>query len=410
MFPSGLKRICDLSFYMTFASMIGGLFGVEQLILTLPLFALSAFLSASLAPRGPIKYMGLLPLLFLFLIVPFTLTNMILFMPPCLYMVLALPKADENVSQFEYYPVFYAFLIIFGFFAFLGFLMTWGMGVTGMPIETWLFAATFLFSSILFMRMARHDESVLKQMRFKVMNATTLTVVLGATAGIVLFGTDAFLTFVWRIIGFIWSYLIAPILNVLIWLFLVILTFIFRLFGLDAAFDTIELGEPPILPEEEVFEWEEVEASSLPTFVSIMLIACAIIVIVALLWLLFKWLNKKTDAIFIGEDGVEEERFSLDAGDAQKKKRWGRRYHENPVREVYRRFLVDVNKSGIDVRQHSTSADVEALVATKFKSKTSDALRAEYIRVRYGEVAYTKADVKRVKALYRRFKADVDKK
>ena len=407
-FPSGLKRICDISFYMTFASIVGALFGADRLIFTLPIFVLVAFLSAFLAPRGPIKYISLIPLFLLFVTTSLTIINVAILTPAVILMAMTLPKRDERVIQFNYDTVFYVFLIVFGFFAFYGLIMASWVNAAGLPSDTWLFAASFLLNAIMFMRMARHDESVLKQTRFKVMNATTLIGVIGATAGIVLLGTEAFLTFIWRVIGLMWSYFIEPVFRVIIWVFLVILTFIFQVFGLDAPFDAMEMWEMPELLEEEVFEWGESEASQMPRFFVVILVIIAIIVVAVLLWLLFKWLNKKNNDVFVGEDGVEEERFSLD-GDEERKKRWSRRSNENQVREVYRRFLAHVKKKGIDVPQHLTSYDVEGLVATKFESERSNELRDEYVRVRYGEAEYTKDDVKRVKGLYKEFKNNVGK-
>jgi len=407
-FPSGLKRICDISFYMTFASIVGALFGADRLIFTLPIFVLVAFLSAFLAPRGPIKYISLIPLFLLFVTTSLTIINVAILTPAVILMAMTLPKRDERVIQFNYDTVFYVFLIVFGFFAFYGLIMASWVNAAGLPSDTWLFAASFLLNAIMFMRMARHDESVLKQTRFKLMNATTLIGVIGATAGIVLLGTEAFLTFIWRVIGLMWSYFIEPVFRVIIWVFLVILTFIFQVFGLDAPFDAMEMWEMPELLEEEVFEWGESEASQMPRFFVVILVIIAIIVVAVLLWLLFKWLNKKNNDVFVGEDGVEEERFSLD-GDEERKKRWSRRHNENQVREVYRRFLAHVKKKGIDVPQHLTSYDVEGLVATKFESERSNELRDEYVRVRYGEAEYTKDDVKRVKGLYKEFKNNVGK-
>jgi len=394
---------------MTFASIAGALFGADQLIFTLPIFALVAFLSAFLAPHRHMKYISLIPLSLLFVIPPLTIINAIVLMPAILFIAMTLPKPDEKVTQFNYDTVFYVFLIVFGIFAFFGLIMASWVNAAGLPSDAWLFASSFLLNAIMFMRMARHDESVLKQTRFKVMNATTLIGVLGAISGIVLLGTDAFLTFIWRVIGFVWSYFIGPVFRVIIWVFLVILTLIFGVFGLDAPFDAMEMWEMPGLLGEEMFGLYETEVRDVPRFIIVMLVITAIIVLAVLLWLLFKWLNKKTDAIFVGEDGVEEERFSLD-GDEQRKKRRGRPHNENQVREVYRRFLAHVKKKGINIPQHLTSYDVEELVATKFESEKSNELRDEYVRVRYGEAEYTKDDVKRIKGLYKAFKTSIDEK
>ena len=404
-FPSGLKRICDISFYMTFASIVGGWFGASYLIFTLPIFACVAFLSAFLVPYKRIKYISILPLFLLFVTTPLTIVNAVVLIPAILIMVVTLPKPGERVIEFNYGTVFYIFVTIFGIIALLATAMVTWVDATGLSGETWLFATIFLLSSMMFMRMARHDESVLKQTRFKMMNAASLFGVLSAIFGAVLLGTDAFLTSALRVIAFLWSYLIAPIINVIIWLFLVILTFIFNMLGLNFEPGEVEMGQMPMM-QNEIDEYY-IEGGQVPRLVIAIIIVIAIIAFVVLLKFLFKLLNKRTDSIFVGEDGVEEERFSLD-GHEQKKRRMGRR-HENQIRAVYRRFLANVKKKGIHVPQHLTSYDVEGLVATKYESEKSSYLRAEYIGVRYGDASYTEEDVRRIKGLYREIKVEMEK-
>jgi len=390
---------------MTFASLVGGWFGADHLIFTLPIFAVVAFLSAFLAPYKHIKYLSVIPLFLLFVTTPLTVVNAVILIPAILFMVATLPKPGEKVIEFNYDTVFYIFITIFGAIALLAAAMTGWIDTAGLSGETWLFAILFLLNSIMFMRMARHDESVLKQTRFKMMNAATLFGVLGIITGAVLLGTDVSIAFFWRVIAFLWSNLIAPIINVIIWIFLVFLTFIFNSLGLDFEPGEIEMEQMSMMQNE--IEGYYTEGGQVPRLVIAIIIIIAIIAVVVLLKFLFKLLNKRTDSIFIGEDGVEEERFSLD-GHEQKKRRMGRR-HENQVRAVYRRFLAYVKKKGIHIPQHLTSYDVEGLVATKYESEKSSDLRDEYIRVRYGESEYTEEDVSRIKGLYKEVKNEIER-
>lgn len=58
-------------------------------------------------------------------------------------------------------------------------------------------------------------------------------------------------------------------------------------------------------------------------------------------------------------------------------------------------------KKGIVIPGYFTSDDVEGLIGVMVGSATENELREAYIRVRYGEADYTKADVKDFKMLYK---------
>ena len=406
-FLSGLKRICDISFYMTFASMIGPWFAADSMIASLPIFVFVAFLSAFLAPRGHIRYISIMPLFFVFLIIPLTLVNVIILAPAVVYMIITLPKTDESTNQFDYNSVFYWFLLIFGFIALLVTAMSSVEGTGGLTNETWLFAASFLFNSIMFMRMARHDTSVLKQTRFKMMNATTLIGTFGIIGGAVVLGTDALFAFVWRVFTLLWIYLIAPVINAVMWVFLTTVLFIFNIFGLDL--DNIEIPEIELELEMYTDVTEELEPGNVLSILAGILFAITLLLVIAsaifLLIKLFKLLTSKFDS-FVRDDDVEEEIFLLDEHE-KRERRFGRR-NENQVREVYRKFLIYVKKKGINIPLHLTSSDVEGLVTTQFESEKTSELRDEYIRVRYGEFEYTGEDVKRIKGLYKNFKNEIE--
>ena len=396
-FPSGLKRICDISFYMTFASIVGSIFGGDNLISTLPIFAFAAFLSAFLAPLGGIKYVSILPLLLVFVPTPLTIINVAILSPIILFIIWTLPTRDEKVSMFNYDEVFKRFLMIFGT------ILVFSIFIGELQSGTLLFAISFLLNSIIFMRLIRHDESVLKQTEFTIRNAVSIIVVM---IGAVLLSMDVFLTFVGRIIRFIFVNFFVPVLEITIWTFLTILQFIFETFGLNDIinrFLRIENEIPELLGAEYQPITEGLEGSDFP-LIFIFIIVIAAIVLIYFIIKVFQTLTRLKSP-FASYD-VEEERFFLD--DDEKKGR-SRRRGENKVREVYRRFLTLIKKQETNVPLRFTSSDVDGLVATKFKSEKSSALRDEYIQVRYGESLYTKADIKRIKGLYKEVKGEIER-
>jgi len=402
-FPSGLKRICDICFYLTFASLIGALLGADNLTSTLPVFASIAFLSAFLAPRGWIRYASFILLPALFLFVSPTIANLIILTPAIVYIIWACPKPGERVADFDYTTTFLVFLGIFGFiFAFFMILHSWAEVGDDFPPDTFLFAMMFAVLSIVFMRMARHHESVLRQLRFKVMNTTSLV---GVMIVAVLVSNDRFLAFVWSIIRFIWLQIFVPLLEIIAWVFVVIVAFIAGLFGLD-EFGEFDSPPPPQMgfsdmPEEGFYDRDAW------AYGHIVLIFIVVVVALLILYAMFKLLSRKINATVIKDDGIEEERFALD-DDGKEKKRRFRRQKENQVREIYREFLKLVKKKDVIIPPHLTSYEVENRVATKFQTEKSNELRNEYIKVRYGEADFTKEDEKRIKGLYKEIKKEIE--
>jgi len=396
-FPSGLKRICDVSFYMTFASLIGYILGGDNLISTLPFFVFTAFLSAFLAPRGRIKYVSIFPLLLVFVITPLTLINVAILTPIILFIILTLPTPDEEISLFNYDEVFKRFLMIFSIVLLLSIILG------GLQSGILLFAISFLLNSIIFMRLIRHDESILRQTSFTIRNAVSI---IGVMIGAVLLSMEVFLTFIGQVARFTIVNILGPILEFVLWVLFTILQFIFNIFGLNELLAQIIDGmdEMPDLVGEGGYELftDVPDQGGTPLIFSIV-IAITAIVVIFLLIKVFKMLTSLKPS-FANFD-VEEERFFLD-DEGEKKKRSRRR--GNQIREVYRRFLTLIVKQDVNIPLHFNSADVEGLVATNFKSRKSSDLRADYIQVRYGESEYTKDDVRRIRGLYKEVKREIE--
>ena len=413
-FPSGLKRVCDISFFMTFASIVGMLLGSDPLITTLPIFIFVAFLSAFLAPRGRIKYISILPLLIFFLIFPLTFANLVILIPASFFMIFSFPKSIEDAKSFEYSGIFKTFLVIFVWLLLISSIFgAWTRETSGLSTDTILFAISFIVTTILFMRMTRHDESVLKQTTFKIMNAIPLVLIV---AGVGFISMDTLSPVRQGVANFIYRIVLVPIFTVLIWLLEGIARIWFMLYIAIMSFFERELtdGMEELgnmgnmgMPIEEIYDLYEA-AEGVNGFAIIL--AVFVIIMLVLLIILLKYLTNKSATLLSKNDGAEEERVSLDL-DIQKKKNksQSRSREENQVREVYRRFLIFIKKKNIEVPLSSTSSDVEDLVATNFKSGKSTDLRDAYIQVRYGETAYTKDDVKRFKGLYQEVKEEIER-
>lgn len=172
-FTVGLKRICDISFYFTFATFLVVVLDGDNLIIVLPIFTFVAFLSTYLAKFNINRCASLLPLGLLFFVVPFALVNIVALIPAVVYTIIKLPKPDERINQFEYDVVFGLFLKLFAGMIILSFLVG---GVVFLEDGPLLFSLFFLCSSVILMRLSRHDEAVLKSAQLQIINAFHLWV------------------------------------------------------------------------------------------------------------------------------------------------------------------------------------------------------------------------------------------
>jgi len=394
-FPSGLKRICDVCFYMTFASLIGS----GDLIFTLPIFAAVAFLSAWLAQYGALKYISILPLFSMFLVVAPTIQNVGILMPIVIYLFWSMPKVGERIAQFSYLPVFRIFIKAFSIMLAIFVVVSLWFNTTEFtfPRDSLLFGFTFLLTSVLVLRMIRHDEAVLKQIRFKMINSLPLV---GILVGAILLSRSFFLDFILSVVGFIWWVLLLPLVLIIMWFIINIVMFIFGFFNIGGQ-DPLEMELPAFL--EFVGEFLNQERNVNTTIFAAIVIALGVITIC----LVFKMLSNKVGSPIIRDDGIVEEHFTLEDL-LDKRKNYFRNYKENQVRAIYRNFLVLIKKSEIELPLHLTSDEIVGRVSDSLNFEMLNELRKAYIRVRYGEVKYTKDEIKRIKALYKDIKKEIE--
>ena len=150
---------------------------------------------------------------------------------------------------------------------------------------------------------------------------------------------------------------------------------------------------------------EESDPSEVVGYILVFIVSAIVIIVV--LYILYKLIKALLTKILGTQDGdIEDEIIRLDDND--KKKRRLRRYRENQIRELYRNFLILTRKNEIDTSVHLTSKEIENQVVSKFKTDTSGELRDEYIKIRYKEDEFTKADVKRMKELYKNVKEEIE--
>lgn len=122
-----------------------------------------------------------------------------------------------------------------------------------------------------------------------------------------------------------------------------------------------------------------------------------VLIIVAVFVIIVVFLIKKRPQFIklapSNDTDVEEVRETISNTSSMKKRKPTR--NENQVRAVYQKFLNELTKHNIKIPAHMTSLDVENLTQAKAE------MRAVYTKVRYGETAYSKEELKLIKQIYR---------
>ena len=399
-FPKVLKRICDITFYLTFASVVGNLLGSGNLIGSLPFFAAAAIIGGVV--KSPIQGTNLagLVMLAMFLVVPLQGVNLVLLLPAMVFMVMNLPKPDEAIDEVDYTPIFKNFVMaLCAILAVMG--ISSGSASTPALQGAWLSAFTFLVTAIMFMRMVRHDESVLKQTRFKVINGLSLGLLFFV---VLIASTPMFLSAAGSLAVFILTRVLLPILGGILWLIGIVLNWIAELLNLNIAgeitwAENLWVG---ILGEGVEAEYEN--GVQRLNFIPMLL---GVILLLAMMFFIFKILAKKTAISLFQETDIQEERTSLDD---DKNSRKGRHFkQENQLREVYRKLLRLLIRHGFPVTPDLNSRQVADLIADRFPDFEPEKLRHLYLPVRYGSQPPTKEELKEAQALYKTIKTQLKK-
>lgn len=392
-FITGLKRICDFCFYMTFAGFLGLLLGGDPLMAALPIFSAVSFLSAGLAKRGKLKYAPLPLLLASFAVVPLTIPNVLVLIPPMVYMVYGAPTGKETSDELDYSDVFLLFIKMFVPFALL-FLIFWQQDLLARGLLS--FGMVFMIGAVFLMRMSRHDEEMLSQHRLKLLNGFSLAFLL--SIGLVL-SSETALNVIRISISYLYGSVLLPILLFALAVVVRVLAWISALFGFTGFYIPLTLAQR----EEAELEFEDMnldlpmyEEGYPPEFLTFLLYAAVAVATVVALVKLYKKLmaDYLTDA---NKLGVQEKRVAIaESSKPSRKKKTG-----NPIRDIYRKFLEQGAKNGMEVHHFMTSLDIEQQALEAFHCPKSLELREMYIKARYGENTVSKEEAKKAKELYR---------
>ena len=390
-----LKIIADVAFYFAFANFLAtALFSVPEgvALYSIPVFALSGGLAFYLHVKTEGKLIRFLPLLLMavnFIWIPVHIPGYIMLLFPTAYIIYITATSGKHPERFQYHIVFLWFLRIYIPIAVFTMMLS---GIRDyMQFQSLPFAVIFFITSVAYMRLARHDDNVLNEWKFKVMNFVSIGLVF--ITGLVL-GSRQLLDFVQQLFTAVFRGVFYPLLISL-----------FNLLGrginwLMGLFGEIELPPPSDMPEEDIEiaeEWLPMHEISPGENFHIALVVVVIVLTIAFMaWLINMLINSRTP--HIAESGVLQRYSSLGKRATSERVR-------NPIRKVYLRFLRLCVRRGIPEQSYFTSRDYEKRATRLFTlNEEARALRELYLPIRYGRKTPAREDVTAAKDLYKKIR------
>lgn len=394
-----MKMLSDICFYFAFANFITYLFGGHNGIMTIPIMTALTFFSAYLKDKGVLKYFPLVLMVFCFFVVPFNIANIILLLPPIIYIIYNVYNLKNFNYNFKYSDTFFLFIKIAAPFMLI-FLFYFYENIEKNSLP---FAMIFLVNSVALMRILRQDISVLKETRFKIV--TILPICIALLVSFILSSTT-FFNLCKSILGTIYLKIIIPILMLIVtavsYLGNSLLNFLKSIFKYEP---TVDLGQPSFDTEEFADYFNSIpqeESQGAKIIIIIIIITLIIFVMITL----FRRLTR-LERLYSVNKGVVEERVSIDINAKSSK----RNKKLNKIRVIYRNFLLLCKKSGLPIKKSMTSKDYENLSIEKFDNpEILKEIRSIYINARYDEKTIENKEYVYFKKLYANLIKNINKK
>ena len=391
-----LKALCDLGIYYTFGGFFAVLLGATSslLLAALPIQAL-CFAAAYALRQSRLRFLPLGLLLLCWLLPGAGLAEYAAFAPPAAYLIWLTTKGRFFPEWSHQADIFSRFWKIFFPFLILALIFGGAETVTAITIPA---GAITLLCSVLLTRTLRHDPEVYCQKRCQLFNLAAV-----AVAGVCAFllSTPTFLQGCLTVLRAIYTYLIAPVLMLLVYAAVGVLSAVVWLFSwIKLGFKTPE--NPVTLNLQSAAETLGVEeaVSNPPGYLEKIGIALGIIVGALLLWALFRYLSRRNGAAAPAKVGSERrEALLFHPGAAENPQE---NSHVQRIRAQYRRFLKLYYKAGLTRSPGDTSQDIARYSRETMGDEVS-ALRELYIGARYNGEA-TREDVAQARELCTRIK------
>lgn len=398
-----LKLMCDLYYYMAIIGMIGMLAQANSIIILLPvLLGIGAGIGYAWKEKGEgARYLPLALGLTIFILARGG-QDYVVGVPAFAYAVFYV-KSNKRATDYYYASERFRQGLIFMAIAFL-----WSLTSLESQIEYYvppLFLHLAL--SITLMRMLRHDDRIIRQKRFQMLN---LAGIVGVCAVGVVLSTKWVLALLKAFLGLLYQYLLSPVLTVLVWILTLIMqaaTLLMSLFFKDSG----EIEMPSMQSGTQVAEEEgtafietaEAVASN-PMVRRVLEIIGVIILIVAAFWVI-KLLSKQVSRDT--QRDQKETRETLESPDSANRGLGGMLRRRNDaalgVRHIYWKFLRLAQGKNVPLNGRQNSLQIRDLSVDSFDEQGLDELREVYIRARYDGDS-SPDDLEKAKKAYSRLK------
>ena len=375
------RMMVDLSFYGAFAGLIAGVFGGSGAFWGMMLQCLCFGLSRLGGNRRILRLACLLPMILCWVICRNALADGILLIPTAIYIVWLVYKNDYALDcerQKMLFGVFWKVLLtVVVLSALLG-------GIDAVTEITVPYALVMLVCSVLLMRALRHEPKVYCQLRYQIVNLSTVAAV-AAVAG--LLSSKAVRNGFAAVLKAGYNTLILPILEFLLKILIYIVEGFVVLFSwLSFGKNELEQESPQInLSGMEELLGEDILLREPSEFLRvlglILLVAAAAVVLV----LLFRWMGRRREAEGVPMEYTDR-RDTVEVGQPIAKQK-----ETSPVRKIraqYRGFLKWCSETGVYRERGSTSQDIHQQISwISERGAVSEQIRELYIKARYAQIA-----------------------
>ncbi len=397
-----LKILTDLFFYMFAFSSVTSIAQHSGLLATSPLIvALAAYFSRFFYIKSPKKqYLRFIPLLLCagcFIFTQYT-ADVVVTVPMILYVAFVAVKRQYEVGYDEMLTRFYFCLKLIILPLLIMVIANNWAGFIEVMLPYFFF---FLVLTVMLLRMLRHNEKILTDRRFRLMNIAEMLLLCGA--GYLL--SSGYMQTAFRfLLGLVIRFILRPVLMGVVYIFAGFAWVLNKIFsGIDFNMENVDLsglndlGQSMQQSDQTAQQYAQNQDNPAARVMTYVLIGVGALIIILVVILLFR-------ALMRAGRQEEDNRFadvreSLDDSDRDGARRLTRAPRDR-VRYYYRKFLKLCDARGIGAGAHLNSREINDQARHVYSPASLATLRALYIRARYSSGEITHGDVKSAKDAY----------
>lgn len=399
-----LKFLTDLCYFMFAVNSLSSCAPHSGLLVTSPLIiALAAYFCRFFSQEKFLKYKYLrfAPLALTAACFIFTreIVDIVVTIPMILYLAYIVWRKAYLIGYEQSLARFYLCLkITLVPFLLMAIASNWD-GLRNVMIPYFLF---FFILSVMLLRMLRHNDRVIADRRFRIINLAEIVALCGL--GLLLSGGYMVTALKW-VLNLLTTYIFRPILTAVVYIFGGVAWLFNEIFsGIDFGIENVEFPDTGILSENmeteglPLFEAEEAVNSNtielIATYVLISLGAILAIVIIVLLFRAFMKAGRRER-----HESFEGVREDLDEPEHRRAKRLTRSPRDR-VRNYYRKFIKLINSNGCDTDSSFDTRDISRAARSRFYDAGVDELREIYAKARYTDGEIPSSQVSAARSAY----------